>query len=98
MLATPYDNDGLAFVNFKLKTPTFLNKIVIYFAGSSAALGNAVTDYAIDVKLQDGSWKRVSEKHNDGYTNWDAYVETFIFENFIIHSYFTISSNKLQVF
>lgn len=83
MLATPYDNDGLAFVNFKLKTPTFLNKIVIYFAGSSAALGNAVTDYAIDVKLQDGSWKRVSEKHNDGYTNWDAYVETFIFEKIL---------------
>jgi len=83
MLAAPYGDNGLSFVNFKIKTPAFMNKIVIYFAGSSVASGNAVTDYAIDVKLQDGSWKRVSEKHNDGYTNWDAYVETFIFEKIL---------------
>lgn len=83
MLASPYGNNGLAFVNFKLKTPTFLNKIVIYFAGSSVAAGDAVTDYAIDIKLSDGSWKRVSEKHNEGYENWDAYVETFIFEKIL---------------
>jgi len=83
MLATPYNSSGFSFVNFKLKTPTYLNKMVIYFAGSSSAPGCAVTDYAIDIKLQDGSWKRVIEKHNDGYTNWDTYVETFLFEKIL---------------
>jgi len=80
MLATPYSTDGTAFVNFKTDSPIKLNKLVLYLVGSAAAADNAITDYVVDVKLLDESWKRVAEKHTDSYTEWDAKVETLCFE------------------
>ena len=80
MLATPYAVDGTAFVNFKVDSPIVLNKLKLYLAGSAVATDNAITDYAVDVKLSDESWKRVAEKHTDSYTEWDAKVETLCFE------------------
>lgn len=80
MFATEYSANGIAFLKFKFSTPKYFNTVVLYFVGSSAAEDNPITDYAVDVKLLDGSWKRVSEKHTDGYENWDAFVETLLFE------------------
>lgn len=80
MLATPYAVDGTAFINFKVDSEITINKLIFYFVGSAAAPSNAVTDYAVDVKLADQSWKRVAEKHTESYTEWDAKVETLCFE------------------
>ena len=67
-------------MNFRIDSPIILNKLTLYLVGSSAAEANAITDYAVDVKLSDESWKRVAEKHTDSYTEWDAKVETLCFE------------------
>lgn len=80
MLATPYAIDGTAFVNFKLDSDITINKLIFYLVGSAAAPSNAVTDYAVDVKLSDQSWKRIAEKHTQSYTEWDAKVEILCFE------------------
>lgn len=80
MLALPYAIDGTAFVNFKKDSPITINKLKLYLVGSAAAESNAITDYAVDVKLSDESWKRVAEKHTDSYSEWDAKVETLCFE------------------
>jgi len=80
MLATPYAVDGTAFINFKLGSEITINKLVFYLVGSAAAPSNAVTDYAVDAKVADQSWKRIAEKHTDLFTEWDAKVETLCFE------------------
>jgi len=97
MFATEYSTDGTAFLNFKFETPKYLNTLVLYFVGSSAAQDNPITDYAVDVKLLDGSWKRVSEKHTDEYDNWDTYTETLLFEKVLANEIrITMKNDKGQ--
>lgn len=77
----PMESDGTAYVNAAFATPTTVNKIDIYFAGTSADVGaNKIRDFAIDVKLEDGTWKRVSEQHLAEWTNWDAKKVTLCFD------------------
>lgn len=99
MFATEYSSDGLAFLNFKFASPKYLNTLLLYFAGSSVAPDNPITDYAVDVKLVDGSWKRIAEKHSDGYTNWDTYTETLFFEKVLANEIqITMKNEKAQSF
>jgi len=85
MFATPYSANGLAYLNFEFASPKYLNTVVLYFAGSAIAQDNAITDYAVDVKFTDGSWKRIAEKHTNGYDNWDTYTETLLFEKVLVN-------------
>ena len=99
MFATEYSSDGIAFVNFKLSTAITLNKLVVYLTGTSVAQTDVITDYSVDVKLLDDSWKRVAEKHTEVYDNWDAYVETLCFEEVTVSEVqFTFKNAKSQTF
>ena len=78
----PMEADGTGYVNANFGTVTTVNKIVLYFAGTSAGVAaeNVTRDFAIDVKLEDGTWKRVAEQHLDAWTNWDAKKVTLCFD------------------
>lgn len=99
MFATEFSAEGLAYVNFKLPTAITLNKLVVYLAGTSAVQTDVITDYAVDVKLLDESWKRVAEKHTESFDNWDAYVETLCFEEVTVSEVqITIKNAKGQTY
>jgi len=99
MFATEFSAEGLAYVNFKLPTAINLNKLVVYLAGTSAVQTDVITDYAVDVKLLDESWKRVAEKHTESFDNWDAYVETLCFEEVTVSEVqITIKNAKGQTY
>ena len=77
----PMESNGTGYVNANFGTATTLNKVDVYFAGNSAdASAINIRDFAIDVKLQDGTWKRVAEQHLDAWTNWDAKKVTLCFD------------------
>jgi len=78
----PMEADGTGYVNADFGSATTLNKVIIYFAGTSAGVTaeNVTRDFAIDVKLEDGTWKRVAEQHLDAWTNWDAKKVTLCFD------------------
>ena len=81
-MVTPYNSKGEAYVNFAFNGATTLNKLVFYFPGTSAvAEADQVRDYAVDVQLENGAWKRVAEQHYaETSSNWDAYSDTVCFE------------------
>ena len=56
----PMETDGTGFVNANFTSSTTVNKIVLYFAGTSAGIAaeNVTRDFAIDVKLENGIWTR----------------------------------------
>ena len=77
----PMESNGLGYINANFGTATLLNKVVIYIAGTSADAGaNKIRDFALDVRLQDGTWKRVAEQHLAEWTNWDAKKVTLCFD------------------
>ena len=78
----PMETDGTGFVNANFASSTTVNKIVLYFAGTSAGIAaeNVTRDFAIDVKLENGIWTRVAEQHLEAWTNWDAKKVTLCFD------------------
>lgn len=78
----PMEADGTGYVNANFGAATTVNKIVLYFAGISSGVEakNVTRDFAVDVKLEDGTWKRVAEQHLDAWTNWDAKKVTLCFD------------------
>jgi len=80
MFVTPYDANGNAYVDFSFDAPTTLNKVIVYFPGYNAVeVNNQVRDYVVDVQLENGSWRRVGEMHNEERSHWDAYSDTLCF-------------------
>lgn len=78
-----YNTDGTVYAQFNLTTATDINKFVVYFTGNSSFEGSnvqLVRNYAVDIQLNDGSWKRVAEQHLDAYSNWDYKKLTVCFE------------------
>jgi len=82
LMVTPYGSNGQAFINFAFGKATYVNKVVVYLPGTTNGVGtnNQVTDYAIDARLEDGTWVRVAEKHADPYDKWDYYSHEFKFD------------------
>lgn len=82
LMVTPYGTNGQAYVNFAFANLTTINKVVIYLPGDSngVAITNQVTDYALDARLEDGTWVRVAEKHVEPYSKWDYYTHSIMFD------------------
>ena len=57
---TKYSAEGLTYFNFVFEKETTLNKVVFVVNGQGGN-GTPVKDYALDVKLSNGTWKRVAE-------------------------------------
>lgn len=75
----PYEDDGQAYINFKLNKESVINKITIHFPGLSAyAKELQVDSYAVEVKSEK-EWKRVAVRNIENSDNWDAYSDTVIF-------------------
>ena len=75
LMVTPYGKNGQAYVDFSFDSHTTVNKIVVYLPGTSNGVEttNQVTDYAIDARLDDGTWVRVAEKHVEPYDVLEYY-------------------------
>jgi len=84
-----YNSDGTVYAQFDLAEAVNINKFVIYLPGTTSTDGvqtNQVRNYAVDVMLSDGSWKRVAEQYIAPYENWDYTKETICFETVLATS------------
>ncbi len=55
-------SNGLASWDFNFANAETINQVKLYYSNQESAKRPA--DYAVDVKLPDGTWKRVAERHN----------------------------------
>ncbi len=82
LMVTPYGANGEAYVDFAFADLTMINKVVVYLPGTSNLVSttNQVTDYALDARLEDGTWVRVAEKHVEPLNESNYYSHTFKFD------------------
>ena len=80
--ATKYSDAGEAYINFAFAKSTLVNKLVIYWPGTTNGIeaNEQVRDYAVDVCSEDGTWTRVAEKHTNTNSAWAYYTTTICFE------------------
>ena len=80
----PYGSSKLAFIQYDFDKAVKANKLLYYSpdAGdeNTMPLTNRLTDYAVDVKLSDGTWKRIIEYHGERVEDWDIYYDEYLFE------------------
>ena len=58
-----FGNSDTAYYQFDFTDIKTVNNVMLYY--NTAETGRRPGDYAVDVKLYDGTWKRVAELHND---------------------------------
>ena len=80
----PYGSNKHAYIQYDFDKVVKANKFIFYSpdAGeeNTMTLTNRLTDYAVDIKLKDGTWKRIIEQHIDRFDDWDIYYEEYLFE------------------